>query len=181
MTDAAATIALLDVAVPALDDAVRLGVEAGLDAAAILDAKGTPLALAGDIDREQARALVAHATSQARTPELRAQLLAGELLTLSLGEREHGDAREALADRDARVGIAARCVFFVAVMPREPAAISPSAIDELRADIERRIRDARSAASTPPAPGSGGSDGAPSGSGELPVVEIGVTARRLPS
>jgi hypothetical protein len=145
---------------------VRLAVEAGLDAAAILDAKGKPLALAGALDRDEARAIAAHATRELRTPDLLERLMQGELLNASLG------------DRDACIGIVASCVFFVVVFPRDPASTSLVAVDELRSDIARMIEDAKSDVSKsqlPPPPRSGGSS---SGPAELPVVEVGITVRR---
>jgi hypothetical protein len=157
-----------DFAVPAFGIAVRLAVEAGLDAAAILDAKGKPLAVAGALDNDEARAVAAHATRQVRSPELLERLMHGETLTVSLGERQ------------ACIGVAASCVFFVVVLPRDQAAMSLVALDELRSDIEEMIRDARSGVPSsllPPPTNSGGSS---SGPAELPVVEIGVTVRRRP-
>src|SRR3954465_6718992 len=59
-----------DFAVPAFAIATRLAVEAGLDAAAILDAKGKPLAVAGALDDDEARAIAAHATRQAKATDL---------------------------------------------------------------------------------------------------------------
>ncbi len=155
-----------EVAVPAFEIAVRLAVEAGLEAAAVLDGKGKPLAVAGALDNDEARAIAAHATRQLRSPDLLERLLGGETLTTSLAERE------------ARIGIAASCVFFVAVLPRDQTAMSLGAVDELRADIEEMVRDARSGVTTsrPPPPTSSG--GSSSGPAELPVVEVGVTVRR---
>lgn len=155
-----------DFAVPAFAIAVRLAVEAGLDAAAILDRKGKPLAIAGALDNDEARAVAAHATRQVGSGRLLERLLQGETLTTSLGERE------------VRIGIAANCVFFVVVLPRDQAAMSLVAVDELRSDIEEMVHDARSGVSTslpPPPTNTGGSS---SGPAELPVVEVGVTVRR---
>jgi hypothetical protein len=166
-----------DFAVPAFEIAVQRAVNAGLEAAAILDAKGKPLAVAGALDNDEARAVAAHATRQVRSPDLLERLMRGEMLTASLGERE------------ARIGIAANSVFFVVVLPRNPAAMSlvvantgdvviGDPLDELRADIEAIVRDAKygvSGSSGPPPTNSGGSS---SGPAELPVVEIGVTVPR---
>jgi hypothetical protein len=172
-----AAFASPDFAVPGFNLAVRQAVNAGLEAAAILDAKGKPLAVAGALDNDEARAVAAHATRQVRSPELLERLLRGETLTASIGERE------------ARIGIAAKSVFFVVVLPRNPAAMSlvvastddvviGDPVDGLRSDIEAIIRDAKADASAslrPPPDNSGGSS---SGPAELPVVELGVTVRR---
>lgn len=83
-----------------------------------------------------------------------------------------------LNDREVRIGIAARCMLFVVVLPSDPAAMSLIAIDELRSDIERIVRDAKADAlkpKLPPLPGSGGSS---SGPAELPLIEVGMTIRR---
>jgi hypothetical protein len=141
-------------------------VEAGLDVAAIVDAKGTTLAVAGALDPDEARALAAHATRSVRSPDLLQRMLAGEMLATSLD------------DREASIGIAAGCVFFVVVFPRERAAMSLVAVDELRADIEEMVRDAKAATREPPPGGRGGSS---SGPAELPVVELGVTVRKRES
>jgi len=158
-----------DFGVPAFAVAVRLAVEAGIDAAAILDAKGKPLAVAGVLDHDEARALAAHATRQVRSPDLLDRLLRGETLTASLGERE------------ARIGIAANCVFFVVVLPRDRASMSLVALDELRSDIEAMVRDAKAATSKHPPPPPTSSGGSSSGPAELPVVEVGLTVRRRDS
>jgi hypothetical protein len=135
-------------------------------AAAILDGKGKPLAVAGALDNDEARAVAAHATRQVRSPDLLGRLLRGETLTSSLSERE------------VRIGIAANCVFFVVVLPRDQAAMSLVAVDELRSDIEEMVRDAKSGISTPLPPPPTNRGGSSSGPAELPVVEVGVTVRR---
>jgi hypothetical protein len=53
---------------PGFAKAVRDAVEAGLASAAILDAKGKPVAVAG-LDADEARAIAAHVTRQVRTPD----------------------------------------------------------------------------------------------------------------
>ena len=155
-----------DFAVPAFAIAVQRAVEAGLDAAAILDAKGKPLGVAGALDGDEARAIAAHATRQVRAPDLLARLLRGEMIDASLG------------DREARIGIAANCVLFIVVFPRDPAAMSLVAVDELRSDIEQMIQDAKSSVSKSQLPPPTSSGGSSSGPAELPVIELGVTVRR---
>jgi hypothetical protein len=145
--------------------AVRLAVEGGLAAAAILDVEGKPLAVAGALDDDEARAIEAVVTRRLRSPDLLGRMLEGEMMTSLLDERE------------VSIGIAASCVFVVVVLGRDPAA-SRVAVDELRSDLERMISDARadvSGSRRPPPSGSGGSS---SGPAELPVIELGVTVRR---
>jgi hypothetical protein len=140
-----------------------------MEAAAILDSKGKPVAVAGALDDHEARAIAAHAIRLGRTADLLDRMAGGELLMASLGERE------------ARVGIAAGCVFFVVILPRDPAAMSLVAMDEFRSDIEGIVRQARFGgpkSQLPPPTNSGGSS---SGPAELPVVEVGVTVRRRDS
>jgi len=158
-----------DFADPAFAIAVVLAVKGGMEAAAILDSKGKPVAVAGALDDHEARAIAAHATRLGKTANLLDRMVRGELLIASLGERE------------ARVGIAAGCVFFVVIFPRDPAAMSLVAMDEFRTAIEEIIRHAKFGApksQVPPPTSSGGSS---SGPAELPVVEIGLTMRRRDS
>jgi hypothetical protein len=145
--------------------AVRRAVESGLDAAAILDVEGTPFAVAGALDDDEARAIAAVVTRRLRSPDLLGRMLAGEMMTSSLD------------DREVSIGIASRCVFVVVVLGRNPA-VSRLAVDELRSDVERMISEARadvSGSRPPPPTGSGGSS---SGPAELPIIELGVTVRR---
>jgi hypothetical protein len=159
-------------AAPHFAHVARLGVEAGLAAAAILDGNGDALAVAGALDADEARAVAAFVTNQARSENLRARLHAGELLDGNFGER------------DVRVGIAAECVFIVVVLPNEPAAVSLTAIDDLRRDIEAIVGGIRRQVagfvppSSPPPPPTGSSGSGGSGPAELPVVEYGVTVPR---
>jgi hypothetical protein len=160
-----AALASPDFAATAFALAVWLAVQGGLNAVAILDAKGNPLAVAGALNKDEARAIATHALRQARTTSLRDRMLRGELVAASLGENQ------------AHIGIAARCVFFVVVSPRDPATISLDTVNELRSNIEAIVQHARFgvAKSHRPPTGSGGSS---SGPAELPVVEVGVTVRR---
>ncbi|NVB78185.1 MAG: hypothetical protein HOV81_07315 [Kofleriaceae bacterium] len=63
-----------DFAVPAFGIAVRLAVEAGLDAAAIIDGKGKALAVAGALDPDEARARAARRRDRCHRPEARVEL-----------------------------------------------------------------------------------------------------------
>lgn len=152
----------------ALTIAANRAIASGVAAAAILDHRGKALALAGELDPHEARAIVAHATHH--LDRAHARLLDGELLATSI------------AGRDARIGIAADSLFFVVVLPSDPAAMSLVALDDLRADIEQIAKDAWAAAADvqppPPPMGSGGA----SGPAALPLVELGVTVpRRKPN
>ena len=151
--------------VPPFAVAVRLAVEGGLAAAAILDVEGKSLAVAGALDDDEARAVAAVVTRRLRSPDLLGRMLDGEMIASSLD------------DREVSIGIAARCVFVVAVLGRDPVA-SRVAVDELRCDVERMISEARAdvSGSVPPPPPTG-SGGSSSGPAELPVIELGVTVR----
>jgi hypothetical protein len=151
----------IDFAVPAFGDAVQLAVDAGLSAAAILDASGKLLAVAGALDDDEARALAAHATHQLRAPDLLERMHENEMIKAWFGER------------DVRIGIASKCVFMIVVLPRDPATVSRAAVEELRADIAHALNRANTRLLPPPSSGSSSS-----GPGELPAVELGVTVRR---
>jgi hypothetical protein len=153
------------VKVPAFSLAVQHAVDAGLDAAAILDTEGKPYAVAGAFDDDEARAIAAVVTRRLRSPDLLARMLEGEMVTSSLD------------DREVSIGIAARCVFIVVIVGRDPAA-SRAMAEDFRCEVERMVSEARAdfSGSRPPVdPGSGGST---SGPAELPLIEIGVTVRR---
>ena len=90
---------------PAFGDAVLLAVDAGLAAAAVLDADKV-LAIAGVLEDEEARAVAAHATQSQRTTDLLRRMIDGEMIRAQLG------------DRDAEIGIAGGCVLLVVVFPR---------------------------------------------------------------
>ena len=92
------------------------------------------------------------------------RMLAGEMMTSSLD------------DREVSIGIAARCVFVVAVLGRDPAAAR--VVDQLRCDVEQMVREARAEFTDSRPRPTGGSGGSSSGPAELPVIEIGVTVRR---
>jgi len=160
---AVSTLASPHFAISGLDVAVRGAIEAGLHAAAVLTAEGKALAIAG-FDRDEARAFAAFVTNRMRTPDLLQRLLAGELPTWPLG------------DRDVSIGIAASCVFVVAVHGSDAAA-ARDAVYRFRNTVEQMVNEAKAdvSVSLPPTSGSGGSS---SGPAELPVIEIGVTVPR---
>lgn len=153
-----------DFAVPnvGFEAAVRVGVEEGLDAAAICDVEGNPLAVSGELDADEVQAIGMILTGRMREADRLARMLDDQVLTSPLGERE------------ITIGIAANCVFVVAV--RNPVGRA-LAFDGFRSFVERLINDARARVpgSRPPLGGSGGSS---SGPAELPVVEWGVTVPR---
>ena len=142
----------------------KVAAAAGVDAVAILDSKGQPLAIGGDLDPMTARALAAFGTREAPSRELLARLNAGEILTTSL------------EDREVNIGVAAECMFVVVVMPRDRAALKWTAKD-LVALVARIVAGAREGSSDflPPPSSPGGSS---SGPAELQVVEIGVSVPR---
>ena len=140
-----------------LELAVENAVSASVVGAAILDGEGKPLAIAGALDADEARAVAAHATRDGAAPQ---RLLAGEQRTILLG------------DRKAVVGIAARSVFYVVVCD---VAADHGAVERLRSELERLIQNARAARGMI---ASGGSGGSSSGPAELPVIELGITVRK---
>ena len=152
------------VAVPPFYIAVDRAVRSGLAAAAILDVDGEPFALAGALDNDEARAIAAVVTRRLRAPDMLARMLAGEMLTT------------ALDDREVAIGIASRCVFVVVILGGD-AELSCAATAELRDEVEQMISRERAEFRSSPLrePGSGGSS---SGPAELPLVELGVTVPR---
>ena len=151
--------------VPAFSLAVQRAVDSGLGAASILDVEGKALAVAGALDDDEARAIASVVTRRLRSPDLLGRMLEGEMVTTSLD------------DREVSIGIAARCVFVVAVFGPDPSSCGV-VVDELRCEVERMIREARADFSGSPLPSAPGSGGSSSGPAELPVIEIGVTVRR---
>ena len=139
-------------------------VAGGLDAVAVLDPKGKPLVLAGDLGPDEARAVAAFAT---RESELRSRLMNGEVLDASLG------------DRQALVAVAAKSVLIVVVFPREPGKVQPGVVDRFRIQcdlIVARANEGSSDGDMPPPSSSGG--GSSSGPAELPLIELGITVPR---
>jgi hypothetical protein len=155
------------VATMELEAAARVGVDVGLDAAAILDPKGKPLAIAGDLDANTARALTAFAARDAQQPDLLDRLKAGKLL------------RTVLDDREVNIAVVAGSVFVVVVLPRERAKLSFTAIDDLLVGVANILSKATesSRCDVPPPPASSSSGGS-SGPADLQVVELGVTVPR---
>lgn len=155
------TLAQLDFAFP-----TREIVNAGFNAAAVLDVEGHLLAVAGAFNEAMMRAVASVVTGRMRTSELLARMLDGELIAAYIRQREF------------IIGIAAECVF-VAVETGAPAHASRVATNAFRDAIARMIRLARADLSGTIVPPSG-SGSSSSGPAELPVIEWGVTVRRKP-
>lgn len=147
------------VKVPAFSRVVQCAVDGGLAAAAIFDVDGHPLAVAGALDADEARAIGSVVTGRLRDPELLERMLAGERVAAPLD------------DREVQLGIAARCVFVVAILGH-------GSMAAFHDDVERAISEARADFSGSPLRSGPGSGGSSSGPAELPLVEIGVTVRR---
>ena len=133
----------------------------GLDGVAVLSPNGEPLGYAGALARYDVRALAA-LVSRDGPPDLLHRLFDGELAATMLGH-ETLCARDvgatSLEHRTVFLGIAARCVFVVALASADLVR-SRIAASDLRDDIERLIRDARvplDATWVPPPPDPSGS------------------------
>lgn len=139
-------------------------VAGGLDAVAVLDSKGKPLVLAGDLGADEARAVAAFATHES---ELRSRLMKGDVLDTSLG------------DRKALVAISAKAVLLVMVLPRDPDKLQPRVVDRFRVQCDVIVARANEGSSDdgmlPPSSSGGGSS---SGPAELPLIELGITVPR---
>lgn len=135
----------------------------GLDGAALVDRNGNAVAIAGAIAEEEAMPLAALVLYQLKSGDLASRLFAGEILSLSLD------------DRDVAVGVAKRQLFVVAVLGASTPKIL-ARVRELREDVERMLADAASTVTAPP--WSGGFGGSGSGPAELPLIELGITVGR---
>jgi len=135
----------------------------GLDAVAVLDSEGRLLALAGDLDANETRAVAAFAN---RDSDDRSRLMNGDVLDASID------------DQPARVAIAAS-VWIVMVFPRDPSELQ-RVVDRLRMQCDQIVAMANEESARddilPPPSSSGG--GSSSGPAELPLVEVGITVRR---
>ena len=149
-----------DFALPAFADAVQVAVDVGLDAAAVVDGSDRVLALAGLLEEDEARAIVAHATRGDDAPELLERMRNLQLI------------RAGLRDRDARIGFVAENIFLVVVFPVQERTSRP-VVAELRADLLQAIHRASTRLLLPPTRGGG-----PAGPAELPALEHGLTTAR---
>jgi hypothetical protein len=136
-------------------------VEEGLVAAALVDRDGNTVGLAGAITEEEAMPLAALVMYRLKSNDLASRLFAGEVLSLTLD------------DRDVAVGVAKRQLFVVAVIGAATTA-TLAVVRELRDDVERMLTSDEVAA--PPPWTSGGGSG--SGPAELPLIEFGISVRR---
>ena len=140
---------------------LRRAVEEGLAAAALVDRDGNTVGLAGAIGLDEAMPLAALVMYRLREPDLASRLFAGEIIALTLD------------DRDVAVGVARRQLFVVAVLGAStPATLAR--VRELREDVAEML-PATTYLAPPPGRGGGGSG---SGPAELPLIELGITVRR---
>ncbi|MBA3465740.1 MAG: hypothetical protein H0T46_37760 [Deltaproteobacteria bacterium] len=146
--------------VPALMAVVEAAVaEGGLVGAAVLDRHGKAIAFAGTFDVDEVRLIAGVVMRHFKSDDLRARLLAGEMMELELDSR-------ALS-----VGIAAKRAFVVVELGVGVA--SRTRAVELQNKAARVIREML-ASSAPLLGDDGGSSSGPAG---LPVIEWGVTVR----
>jgi len=140
-------------------------IDDGLEGAALVDASGHTVSLAGAIAEEEAlplAALVMYRLNSARLGDLASRLFAGEFLSLSLEGRE------------VAVGVAKRQLFVVAVLGADTPAMHELA-RTLRDRVADLLADPDENLSAPPWSAPGGSS---SGPAELPLIELGITVRR---
>ena len=135
----------------------------GLSGAALVDRNGNSVALSGAIAEEEAMPLAALVMYRLKSGDLASRLFAGEILTLSLD------------DRDVAVGVAKRQLFVVAVLGDSTPAML-ARVRDLRDDVERML--ANTMEDLGPPPRSDGAGGSGSGPAALPLIELGLTVRR---
>lgn len=130
---------------------VDRAMQRGLVAAGVLSPKGAVLAVSGDLEADELRAIAAF-VSHARPADFLDRLFAGELV------------RATVADREICLGVAGRCVFVLTVLgPHVGGAVHATELfrDEVDATIAL-ARDSTGEEWTPPISG-------PSGSGSPPA------------
>lgn len=135
-------------------------VDEGLEAAALVDRHGKVIAIAGELDRDEAMPLAALVMYRLKSKDLAARLFAGEVISLDLD------------DRRVAVGVAKRQLFVVAVLGAAPLDLAY----ELRDRVANMLADAGGDLEPPPPTRSGGDGG--SGPAELQLVELGITIPR---
>jgi hypothetical protein len=146
-----------------MSTALIRAVNRGIRGAALVDRDGRAVATAGNIDQDEAMPLAALVMYRLKSQDLAARLFAGEVLTLSLD------------DREVAVAVAKRQLFVVAVLGE---ATPPEVMTELRTEVEALLASDRDDFAELPPWSRGGGGGSGSGPAELPVVELGVTVRR---
>jgi hypothetical protein len=138
-------------------------VEDGLVAAALVDRDGNTVGLAGAITEEEAMPLAALVLYRLKSDDLASRLFAGEIVSLTLD------------DRDVAVAVAKRQLFVVAVIGAATTA-TLALVRELRDDVGGMLTSDQ-VASPPPWTGSSGG-GSGSGPAELQLIEFGISVRR---
>lgn len=137
----------------------------GLEGVAVLSPHGEPLGYAGTLARHEVRALAA-LVSRDGPPDLLRRLFDGELAATTLDHEvlcACDVGATSLEHRTVFLGIAARCVFVIALAGMDLTR-SRIAASDLRDDIGRLVRDSRvplDATWVPPPPDSSGSGSPP--------------------
>ena len=139
--------------------ALDRAVEDGLSAAALVDRNGNTVALAGALEADIAMPLAALVMYRVKTDDLASRLFAGEVVSVTLD------------DREVAVGVARRQLFVVAVLGHA----MHERVRELRDDISRMLIDAQGMKLPPSTRGGGDSGPDPA---ELALAEYGVTVPR---
>lgn len=144
--------------------AVERAVELGLAAAAVVDAFGNTLAVAGALAADEVRPIVGEVTRDLNSEGVVRRMYCGEMVEASVD------------DRTVAVGIAARFAFVVVVF----AAVTKSSralASALRREIGRVLDETQTdLAGAPPWTRDGGDSS--SGPANLPVIEFGITVPR---
>jgi hypothetical protein len=141
--------------------ALDRAVEDGLAAAALVDRNGKTVALAGALEADIAMPLAALVMYRVKTDDLASRLFAGEVVSVTLD------------DREVAVGVARRQLFVVAVLGASTLAMHER-VRELRDNISRIIIDAQGVL---PPRSRGGGDSGPDPA-ELALAEYGITVPR---
>jgi hypothetical protein len=147
-----------------LREALERAIIPGARGAALVDRSGTAIALAGEIDPDEAMPLAAYAMYVKKSPELAMRMFEGEIL-----EFDHEDGRHVA------VCIAKRQLFIVVVFGAE------SRIDDVRAlhrEIEQLLSQEIADTDLPPWSGGGGNGSGGAGPAELALAEYGITMPR---
>jgi hypothetical protein len=142
--------------------ALDRAVEDGLSAAALVDRNGNTVALAGALEADIAMPLAALVMYRVKTDDLASRLFAGEVVSVTLD------------DREVAVGVARRQLFVVAVLGA-PTSAMHERVRELRDDISRMIIDAQGVGVPPRSRGGGDSGPDPA---ELALAEYGISVPR---
>jgi predicted regulator of Ras-like GTPase activity (Roadblock/LC7/MglB family) len=146
--------------VTSFEEAVQRAVERGLQGAALIDRDGKVIASAGVLDHYESQQLAAFVARNLKGEALAERVFTGELVPFDFD------------GRDALLGVAARCLFVVAIAPRA----RRHAAEHLHKVVTGIVSVLlERAGSLPPA---GSPPGSPSGPAQLPLIELGITVRR---